>query len=1306
MAFPVSPLGFLGSGQPNLYRISKSLRFSRDPTTQASYLYRTPHHEGSRKQFTWSGWYKNLNFRSNSQITSNAFFHTAPLGTGVNSASYIYLQDGRLVYWDWRVGAWGRVAQTTGAFRDPTAWYHFIVAVNYTAPLSSDRVAFYVNGVRADLDVSTTTYPNTGEETAFNDPSRPHYISDTGNNVPLNGYLTEVNYIDGQTLDPSNFGYFDTYSGVWVPRKYIGTYGTNGFYLNYSDTTSPYTLGYDFSYHPTPGSFPDPYWDSTMLLLHCNGSLSATNNTFVDDSVNRLTIVATPSATQGSESPFKLPVNVSYSIDYGGSVYLADGEYLQLPSNNALNLGTGDWTIEFWIKVQDNKNLIGILNIDFDQFEFDRQDTGNGSQYFVSIRNNFAPGGDKSLTSIASASNVRGRWEHVALVKSGTTGVLYVNGINVTNGGSADFSNTDINVTNFSYTPWIGRHATNGGTLASYFMRGWLSNFRITKSAVYTGNFIPSPTPLPAITNTSLLLNFASGGVVDSTGTNTVNLQNGARINTFVKQYNTGSLALSSATIAGSYGAFAWVYPSPTLNLNDTDFTIECWFRTSSFSPASPIISSAKYYTVGANGNWIVRINSSTQIGFFSFDGQSTQLGADFTVSTMSPNTWYHLAVIRYNGNVRLYLNGVHSSTGATAVSRTLNDGGNNGIYIGRTNQTGTYAGFNGEVADIRISRIARYSTDSTSFTPPTTQLPDTGNYVYFGPSQGLSVSTSTNYGTSNDSCFDVPTPYTDVNPRGNYPVMSPFNANDNTYVDRCGLRSRGYGGNAWYGASTTVGVRSGKWYWEDINVNGSTYIITGVTRVTTTGLDNNAQWHPGYNEQGGSNKSFGYYASNGHIQYNNTSTPYGNTWTAAGDVISHALDLDNKKYFVAKNGVWQGSGDPVGGANPAPGATTILTTYNGDYFQPAAGYYGGAICHHNYGQRPFLYQIPIGYKALCYTNLPATIIRKPGDFFSNTHYVGTGSTRTVTTSGLSGIPVKTLGTTIPDLIWIKGIANTSHVLIDTTRGATVSLSAQSTAGQTAEPAGLQAFLPTGFIVGPHNTYNALNANYSSWSWRKNRAAGFDIAQITKTASSNQTFLHQLGQKPAMMIVKAMSPQTGQNWGIFHQYGTSDGIAGQGGYFTFGTAGYTADTSVWNNTAPTNTQFTLGTFWSAGEYVAYLFAEIPGFSRFGVYWSNNLTNGPFCFCGFKPAFLMYKRADAADTVGWLIFDPSISQNKYNPATYYLSPANSNALTFGGTVDITSNGFKLNYAGADGNVASGRYVFAAFAESPFKIARAR
>ena len=138
---------------------------------------------------------------------------------------------------------------TTQVFRDPSAWYHIVLVLNTTQATASSRVQIFVNGVQVTA-LSTATYPAQNAVTPLAD-SRTFGIGNRGNanNNYFDGYLTEINFIDGQALTPSSFGGYNSGTGVWEPRKYAGTYGTNGFYLNFQDNSgaTATTIGKDSS---------------------------------------------------------------------------------------------------------------------------------------------------------------------------------------------------------------------------------------------------------------------------------------------------------------------------------------------------------------------------------------------------------------------------------------------------------------------------------------------------------------------------------------------------------------------------------------------------------------------------------------------------------------------------------------------------------------------------------------------------------------------------------------------------------------------------------------------------------------------------------------------------------------------------------------------------------------------------------------------------------------------------------------------------------------------------------------------------
>jgi hypothetical protein len=153
--------------------------------------------------------------------------------------------------YDWRV-------ETNALLRDPSAWYHIVVALDTTQATDSNRIKIYVNGTLQTL--ATTTYPSLNFDSDANN-NIAHYIGqDGGNGRYHNGYLTEVNFIDGSAKTPSDFGETDSATGVWKPKTYSGTYGTNGFYLKFADNsgTTSTTLGKDSSGNSnnwTPNNF-------------------------------------------------------------------------------------------------------------------------------------------------------------------------------------------------------------------------------------------------------------------------------------------------------------------------------------------------------------------------------------------------------------------------------------------------------------------------------------------------------------------------------------------------------------------------------------------------------------------------------------------------------------------------------------------------------------------------------------------------------------------------------------------------------------------------------------------------------------------------------------------------------------------------------------------------------------------------------------------------------------------------------------------------------------------------------------------
>ncbi len=206
------------------YTLDNSLRFR---ASASAYLNRTPGSAGDQKTFTWSSWVK----RGTLSVVQST------LSAGIPSAG-----NPRV---DWQFNAsnsfevdmnssgssWDCLLTTTQLFRDTSAWYHMIVAVDTTQATSSDRVKVYINGSQV-TSFSSSTYPALNANMPVNS-AIPHAINGyiVAGTQYVDGYLTEVNFVDGQALTAADFGETNEDTGVWQPIEYAGTYGTNGFYL-------------------------------------------------------------------------------------------------------------------------------------------------------------------------------------------------------------------------------------------------------------------------------------------------------------------------------------------------------------------------------------------------------------------------------------------------------------------------------------------------------------------------------------------------------------------------------------------------------------------------------------------------------------------------------------------------------------------------------------------------------------------------------------------------------------------------------------------------------------------------------------------------------------------------------------------------------------------------------------------------------------------------------------------------------------------------------------------------------------------
>ena len=224
------------SGQGGGYNLTNSLRFRSSASASLS---RTPASASNRTTWTWSGWVK----RAEITTTERTFF-----GAGIDNNNFTalaWINDG-LYFQNYTTGT-QTVTNTTAVFRDPSAWYHIVLAIDTTQGTAANRAKIYVNGVQ---QAGFSGSPFSSSQQFWINFTYGHRIGSrqlASADSFSEQYMTEINFIDGLALTPSSFGETSTTTGVWIPKKYTGSYGTNGFYLPFTDTTSTSTLGTDFS---------------------------------------------------------------------------------------------------------------------------------------------------------------------------------------------------------------------------------------------------------------------------------------------------------------------------------------------------------------------------------------------------------------------------------------------------------------------------------------------------------------------------------------------------------------------------------------------------------------------------------------------------------------------------------------------------------------------------------------------------------------------------------------------------------------------------------------------------------------------------------------------------------------------------------------------------------------------------------------------------------------------------------------------------------------------------------------------------
>ena len=1005
-----------------------------------------------------------------------------------------------------------------------------------------------------------------------------------------------------------------------------------------------------------------------------------------------------------------------------------DSAYLSRTPSSAGNRRT--WTVSLWLKRSklgtNNQHVLetasspeysGLWFAQDDSLEF-RGFNGSSYTYRLHTSQRFR---DPSA------------WYHIVLNFDSTASTasdrlaMYVNGVKVTsfdntvypsqnhesnwNNTSAHYIATFVGSTNY-YGGYIADlHSIDGSILGPTSFGAFDSN-GLWKASVFSGSHGTNGFHLKFDDSSS---NAALGK--DSSGNNntfTVNnlsaagqvASSAAVLNLPLNSTPFADSSASSATVTNTGSISTTFAASNTFNISTVaslngssqrlttnnnnisfqgDWTVDGYFIIDNGSSGYNALFNSGYGSQTSNYMYIGFDNTNKPYVETSSSGSRTTAS-----NAISKNVWYHIRVIQTGGTITLYINGTSYLT-KTAQTTDLSSQGSNtiGSFLDNANNANN---FFGQLGPFRIINDALDAPPSGGAATNSGALSNTG--------------TKTD-AAAIDSLFDVPTngDQSDTGAggevSGNYATLNALNKGSNITLKEGNLELTSSSHST---VLSTIAVTAGmKTYME------TTVVTDG---VNGWGLTINPQAESGYSTTSG--KWWVYdNGVNFSIQNQSTSTPYG-VRVNVGDILQLAIDYDAGKAFVGINNTWINSTNGTNG-NPSTGANPTFTFSTTDPIFPLVHLHSGELAV-NFGQRAWAYSAPTNFKALCTTNLPTPTIADGSDYFDTKLYTGNYSSQSITGLEFS-----------PDFIWIKDrSASNDHNLYDIVRGANKKLVSNSTAAEGTVTNVLNSFDASGFSIGDSGQINSNNNSYAAWAWnagastvsntdgnrtcnvRANPSAGFSIVSWNGNRSSGTTLGHGLNAAPELIIIKNRDVST--NWMVYHK------ATGHGGYLGLNmTAAFASASSVWSNTAPTNTVFTVGadteSNGNGNDMIAYCFTSVAGYSKIGSFINPTSSDGAFVFCGFRPAFLLAKCAvnisSSSGTGDWILKDSARSHFN-DPSDGNTLVANVNNAEDGyysatqASVDFLSNGFKIRHPNSSPLGDTGRrYVYIAFAENPFQ-----
>ncbi len=729
----------------------------------------------------------------------------------------------------------------------------------------------------------------------------------------------------------------------------------------------------------------------------------------------------------------------------------------------------------------------------------------------------------------------------------------------------------------------------------------------------------------------------------------------------------------------------------------------------------------------------------------------SAQKGTKITTRKIRDlSSWMHIVVIWDSGNataddrMRIYVNGTRETTFDDSTNPDQNqDSVINGNSLGGSTY-GEGKHFIGKFADTsdnsgtyktEINFVDGYAYDPSYFGFTESQtgawMPKRYEGVYGSNgfrldfSDNSSTSTlgidkspngndftannfSVSAGVGDDSSLDTPS--------NNFCTLNPLKTNPSARITftEGNLQHNGVSGNNHLRSHSTMSVGSGKWYVEFKFISGyETANDTVQFGICTSGGHRDSNNDSLYYENSINFKTLRYTMAGTFYVTDagsTSSTTSGLTTFANGDVMGIALDMDNYKFYISKNGTFFSNGtgtqDPVTGANPLYSGAHLSSRRHQGWFFSISGY-SAQVVTADFGQQGFDYTPPTGFKSVCSKNMEPELspaVLNPEKHFKCIVYSGTGSTNQIDTIGFK-----------PDLVWVKRKDDSSyHILTDSINGAGNYFVSNTADGLSSGGAQLiNQFRDNGFQVGTENAVNNSSGTYSAWCWKAggakvantdgsinsqvsaNTEAGFSIVQYTGTGASG-TVGHGLGRSPRIIFFRNHNGE-GHDWNVY--YNTPQGYGAGvrylqlntniiGTYATNKYDGTASSTTLTVNTAADNNQ-------SGQTITAYCWAQIPGYSRIGIYRGNGNDDGEFVHTGFRPRWVWVKNLDS--TQNWQVWDAARETENEMDQVYEFNSQNNSGSSSNTAIDFLAMGFKHRTSFQRSNNTSD-FLFMAIAET--------